>query len=297
MGLEFLYVFTAIVAGASGFAYLHMSRGIGYKPKFSLFFPALISTILISPFLTFVDFSKFGSGFYLYMFLSSIFRIFSLTGAIKIAVKTSAEKMSAVNPTSIFISFLIFSIIDYQATINLINYPFKFYGILSSIFGLIMVLIWRKRDNDFFKVLIMYLPVGLTISLSNICIRMTKGYLIDNIMDYDILANFMMFFIITFLLFFSEGKRLFKNGFEIIRKNDVIVLVLYVLAFFSDRLFMTISYAIADNPGYALAIKCSVLILISIYRDAFINAKKENSIKTILGILIFSLSMIYFVNL
>jgi len=155
MNLEFLYVFTAAVAGTMGFAYLHMSRGIGFKPKFSLFFPALISTLLIAPFLVFVDFSKFGSDFYLFMFLSSVFRIFSLTGVIKIAAKTSAEKVSAVNPTSIFISFLIFSIIDYQTTLHLINNPIKFYGILSSIIGLIMVLIWRKKDKDFFHVLMM----------------------------------------------------------------------------------------------------------------------------------------------
>jgi len=107
--------------------------------------------------------------------------------------------------------------------------------------------------------------------------------------------NFMLFFIPAIALFPSQIKEI-KHG-KLNNGDSKPLLLGFCLLFFIDKCLINISYAIAPNPGYALAIFTSAVVLIASLKDKFVNITKENNIVTVSSVLLLALFMVYFINI
>ena len=149
--MDNLYILTSLISAITAFSFLYIRGKLELSSKMGVFLASSLGVICLSPFLLKIDYSNFSILFCFYILLAGIFRFLSLVIMLEVVRKTSVERYSAVNPINIFMSFLIFSVIDYENTINLIQQPLKFIGIVGSIIGIVSVLVMSKKDKKFME--------------------------------------------------------------------------------------------------------------------------------------------------
>ena len=144
-----LYILTSFAAAIFAFFYLSVGKKLNLSPKTGVCIVSFFGSLMLLPALFGVDYESISLKVYIYIFCAGVFRLLGMVKILEVTKKTSVERFSAINPVNIFVSFLIYAIIDYENTIKLMDEPVKFFGIIASICALVGVLILRKKDKNF----------------------------------------------------------------------------------------------------------------------------------------------------